>query len=272
MQEVHTLALEDLATPACGRLLKWAFSEPDVNELKPGKTREALTKEAAQEFVTLAQSLRERGHDPEQVAHFVNRLVFCMFAEDVGLLPDKLFKRMLEASVDEPDELRRRTRSCCSPRCAEGGDVGFRRIDWFNGGLFDDDARAAADQGRHQDGAGGRQPNWSNIDPSIFGTLFERGLDPGKRSQLGAHYTDPDKIMLIVNPVIVEPLTREWEEKRAEIEAQDSRAVAHARRQGRAHARRANEASALQDRVHGAAEASACSTRPAAPATSSTWR
>jgi hypothetical protein len=45
-----------------------------------------------------------------------------------------------------------------------------------------------------------------------MGTLFERGLDPGKRSQLGAHYTDPDKIMLIV-----EPLTREWEEKRAQL-------------------------------------------------------
>jgi hypothetical protein len=58
--------------------------------------------------------------------------------------------------------------------------------------------------------------NWSNIDPSIMGTLFERGLDPGKRSQLGAHYTDPGKIMLIVNPVIVEPLNAGVEEKRAQ--------------------------------------------------------
>ncbi len=52
-----------------------------------------------------------------------------------------------------------------------------------------------------------------------MGTLFERGLDPGKRSQLGAHYTDPDKIMLIINPVIVEPLTREWEEIRPKVES-----------------------------------------------------
>jgi hypothetical protein len=59
--------------------------------------------------------------------------------------------------------------------------------------------------------------NWSSIDPAIMGTLFERGLDPDKRSQLGAHYTDREKIMLIVNPVIVEPLTREWEEKKAKI-------------------------------------------------------
>nr|WP_321170043.1 type IIL restriction-modification enzyme MmeI [Pseudodonghicola flavimaris] len=32
------------------------------------------------------------------------------------------------------------------------------------------------------------------------------GLDPDKRSQLGAHYTDRDKIMQIVNPVVEEPL------------------------------------------------------------------
>jgi len=53
-----------------------------------------------------------------------------------------------------------------------------------------------------------------------MGTLFERGLDPNKRSQLGAHYTDPEKIMMIVNPVIVEPLVREWEIVKAEIAAE----------------------------------------------------
>ena len=36
--------------------------------------------------------------------------------------------------------------------------------------------------------------DWSEVDPSILGTLFERGLDPDKRAQLGAHYTDRDKI------------------------------------------------------------------------------
>ena len=60
--------------------------------------------------------------------------------------------------------------------------------------------------------------DWSEINPSIMGTLFERGLDPGKRSQLGAHYTDAEKIMLIVRPVIIEPLLREWDAARAEID------------------------------------------------------
>ena len=52
--------------------------------------------------------------------------------------------------------------------------------------------------------------DWSDIDPSIFGTLFERGLNPDKRSQLGAHYTDRDKIMMIMEPVIIRPLQAEW--------------------------------------------------------------
>ena len=61
--------------------------------------------------------------------------------------------------------------------------------------------------------------DWSLIDPTIFGTLFERFLDPDKRAQIGAHYTDPDKIMMIVEPVVARPLRREWETAKAEIEA-----------------------------------------------------
>lgn len=52
--------------------------------------------------------------------------------------------------------------------------------------------------------------NWGGIEPAIFGTLFERILDPDKRSQIGAHYTSKEDIMLIVEPVLMEPLRREW--------------------------------------------------------------
>ena len=61
--------------------------------------------------------------------------------------------------------------------------------------------------------------DWSQIDPSILGTLFERGLDPAKRSQLGAHYTDRAKIMMIVQPVIIDPLEAEWAEALARMTA-----------------------------------------------------
>ena len=61
--------------------------------------------------------------------------------------------------------------------------------------------------------------DWAEIDPSIFGTLFERGLDPDKRSQLGAHYTDRETIALLVDAVIVRPLMAEWQTARTKIAA-----------------------------------------------------
>jgi type II restriction/modification system DNA methylase subunit YeeA len=100
-----------------------------------------------------------------------------------------------------------------------GGMVGFERVEWFNGGLFDDDAALPLEQADTDNLLAAARLDWSEIDPSILGTLFERGLDPDKRSQLGAHYTDRDKIMQIVRPVITGPLEAEWADTKAAIEA-----------------------------------------------------
>ena len=80
VQVIHEITLDDLHEPEKRQYLKWAFSDPE--RLKPGKTCQTLTEEAAEQFASLAQRLRTRGHDPQVVAHFINRLVFCMFAED----------------------------------------------------------------------------------------------------------------------------------------------------------------------------------------------
>ena len=93
VSQTHEFTLDDLFDATTRDKLKWAMSDP--GRLQPGETRQTLTERAAATFAALAQSLRERGHEPQAVAHFVNRLVFCMFAEDVGLLPDNLFTRML---------------------------------------------------------------------------------------------------------------------------------------------------------------------------------
>lgn len=69
-----------------------------------------------------------------------------------------------------------------------------------------------------------------------MGTLFERGLDPDKRSQLGAHFADRDKIMQIVEPVIIRPLLAEWDAAQASIRAALDKAAA-ARQSRRPHPR-----------------------------------
>ena len=103
VQVVHEFALDDLIDGSTRDLLRNALQDPE--RLRPAKTRQMLTEEAAEEFAQLAQRLRDRGYEGQTVAHFVNRLVFCMFAEDVGLLPAHMFSEMLKASRNQPESL-----------------------------------------------------------------------------------------------------------------------------------------------------------------------
>ncbi len=104
--------------------------------------------------------------------------------------------------------------------------VGFETVDWFNGGLFDDATALPLERSDIDTVLAASRLDWSEIDPSILGTLFERGLDPDKRAQLGAHYTDRDKIMLLVEPVVIRPWLVEWAEEKAQIAAGLERAEA----------------------------------------------
>ena len=223
VSKTYEFGLADLADAAARDRLKWAFSDPE--RLRPGETRQSLTEQAAESFATVAQALRERGHDPHLVAHFVNRLVFCMFADDVGLLPGHMFTRMLEQARRTPAQFADLAGDLFRVM-ASGGRIGFEIVDWFNGGLFDDDTALPLEKSDIETVLSASNLDWSEIDPSILGTLFERGLDPSKRAQLGAHYTDRDKVMLIVEPVVIRPWLAAWKEEKAGIAAELERAKA----------------------------------------------
>jgi hypothetical protein len=214
VKTVHVLELGDLADPAKRELLKNAFSHPE--RFRPGTTRLMVTKDAAERFSELAHHLQARGYEPHRVAHFLNRVIFCMFAEDVELLPSRIFTKLVTASIAHPETFETHARQLFAGM-ATGGSVAFEVIDWFNGGLFDDDSTLPLTVDELKLVLRCADLDWSNIEPSIFGTLFERGLDPDKRSQQGAHYTDPETIMKIVNPVVLEPWQREWEAEKAEF-------------------------------------------------------
>jgi type I restriction-modification system DNA methylase subunit len=152
------------------------------------------------------------------VAHFVNQLVFCFFADSVKLLPNGLWKKLLQAAERKPDQAKTFLTRLFDDM-AEGGDFDLENILKFNGGLFDGRSPLALQQPEISLMFAAASLDWSLIDPTIFGTLFERFLDPDKRAQIGAHYTDPDKIEMIVEPVVLRPLRAEWETAKAKIEA-----------------------------------------------------
>ena len=219
------LSLEDLRDSANIDLLRQVFEGSD--KLKPGVSPQELTKKVAARFGELGRRLQERKtpegeprHNPREIAHFLNRLVFCMFAEDARLLPDGLFTRLVRATERRPD-LATAQLSELFAKMRTGGFFGVDVIRWFNGGLFDEapvlplegiDLKLIGDTASEHD--------WSQIDPAIFGTLFEEALKATRqRAALGAHYTDRAKILKIVDPVIVWPLTAEWEACLARITA-----------------------------------------------------
>ena len=109
------------------------------NRWKPGTTRQALTERAASDFAVLADRLRKRGHAPETVARFVNRLVFCLFASDVPLLPGGMLGELLAMAQQEPGGFAEAAGMLFRAMKEPGGRIGFRSVPWFNDGLFDDD-------------------------------------------------------------------------------------------------------------------------------------
>jgi hypothetical protein len=180
----YTITLDDLLFPENVKTLKTVFFNPE--ELKPQITVEGVTREAAQKFSRLAYNLRKYGNDNQDIAHFLIRLLFCLFAEDIGLLPENLFPRLLtQVRRNSKDFVEVLTLLFRTMRT--GGYFGAEKLLYFNGGLFDDDSVLPLDGADMDIIADIDALDWGAIEPSILGTLFERGLDPSKRSQLGAH-------------------------------------------------------------------------------------
>ena len=214
-KQVHVFDLAGLADPANLDILRKLFTDPDA--LRPGITSEKMTVEAAQRFAELADGMRDRGIEPLPAAHFLMRLMFCMFGEKTGLLPPGLFGKLLETAKANWTMLPQLLEKLFDAM-AHGGTYGSDVIAWFNGGLFADSAAIKLTAAEINTVANINTYDWASVEPSIFGTLFERTLDPGKRSQIGAHYTSRQDIETLLVPVLLAPLRREWEEIRRRCE------------------------------------------------------
>ncbi len=201
--------LEDLLEPSTFELLRNAFHDPE--RLNPKATRERVTTEAAVTIGELARSLEARGVPSASASHFLMQMVFALFAEDARLLPAKLVTRILERTSDNPERARQYLGELFHAM-AHGGEVLLEDVPYFNSGLFTGDTPIPAlEVSDLKTLRAAAQLAWEEVEPSIFGTLFERALDPKKRAQLGAHYTSRDDINRLTEPVILEPLRREWQ-------------------------------------------------------------
>lgn len=224
VQEVHDFHLTRLDDPKNWRVLRALFTDPA--SLRPVRTTAEVTEALARHIAEIAKSLQKREAvelaDAQtraemnfaqrknlRIARFLNRLVFCFFAEDTGLLPPKLFSDLLKLGVDDPHHLAEAMENLFAVM-ATGGTFGKDKIRHFNGHLFEEATVFELTEDELKKLAEAGEYSWQFIQPSIMGTLFERALEPEQRSQLGAHYTSEEDIQTLVEPVLMAPLRREW--------------------------------------------------------------
>ena len=184
----------------------------DPHSLDPAKHSAEVTRDIAERLARIALSL-EGNHDPKEVAEFLMRCLFTMFAEDVGLLPKEGFERLLGEMVDTPEHFVPALEGLWQTMNGGGYTHELRAtIKRFNGTLFRKRKAIALEKDdiRELRIAAGR--DWRDVEPAIFGTLLERALDKRERAKLGAHYTPRAYVERLVVPTIIEPLRADWEE------------------------------------------------------------
>ncbi len=209
----RSFSLDDLAKRDVRDFFRALWLEPQ--SLDPARMRTAVTREVAKALGGLAASLEGR-FPSEAVARFLMRVVFTFFAEDVGLLPEKLFERALKGPWKEHPEAFPKGLEALWDAMNTGGMWGPLKVLRFNGGLFQESLALALHAAEIAQLGAAAAFDWSEVDPSIFGTLLESALDPSERHRLGAHYTPRAYVERLLRPALEEPLRADWELAQAE--------------------------------------------------------
>jgi len=208
----YRISLDDLRRDEIRKRLRAVFTAP--RKLDPTRHASRVTFAVAARLARVARRL-ERRHEPAEVAQFLMRCLFTMFAEDSGLLPESGFRDLLNQLKDQPENTvpaledlwGRMDRGGFEPRL-------MATIKRFNGTLFKQATALPLERDDLTELYRAARHDWRDVEPAIFGTLLERALDPRERGRLGAHYTPRAYVERLVVPTILDPLRNEWDDAR----------------------------------------------------------
>ncbi|SHI12764.1 type IIL restriction-modification enzyme MmeI [Bradyrhizobium erythrophlei] len=216
-RQTFRIYLEDLRNEDVRDRLRKIWLDPA--SLDPAQQSAKVTRDIAKRLAQVSLALEKKNYPAQDVAMFLMRCLFTMFAEDVGLLPEKSFKEVLEECEKNPDAFTHDV-----GQLWEAMDLGTwahvlkTKVKKFNGEFFRN--RAALPLGREEIGELRQAASytWKEVDPSIFGTLLEQALDPEERDRLGAHYTPRAYVERLVVATVIEPLREDWRNVQATAE------------------------------------------------------
>jgi hypothetical protein len=208
-RQSYRIAMDDLRSAKVQARLRTIWTDP--LSLDPTRISAEVTRDIAERLAKIAKRL-EGKHDPKDVAEFLMRCLFTMFAEDVKLIPEKGFHKLLGQMKDTPEHFVAALESLWAVMDSGGYAPHLNStVKKFNGSLFKKRSALPLDRDDINELWIAAGKDWSDVEPAIFGTLLERALDPRERSKLGAHYTPRAYVERLVVPTIIEPLRTDWE-------------------------------------------------------------
>ncbi len=219
------ILLDDLTRPEIRARLRAIWTDP--HSLDPARETARVTKEIAARLARVARDLETRKskdgralHSPEQVALFLMRCLFTMFAEDVKLLPEGKFTELLGDLTSDARNAHVALEALWREMNEGAALSGWLRapIRRFNGGLFKDASAPPLTAEMVSELHIAAKQDWRQVEPAIFGTLLEQALDKAERHRLGAHYTPRAYVDRLVTPTIMEPLREDWAAVKAKVE------------------------------------------------------
>ncbi|MGH6816399.1 MAG: DNA methyltransferase, partial [Hyphomicrobiaceae bacterium] len=213
----YRIYLDDLRNPEVRTLLAAVWTAP--HSLDPARKSAKVTRDIAARLAEVSKGLEQRKYNAEDVALFLMRCLFTMFAEDVELLPKESFKTLLVRCSEDPKKFVPMVEQLW--RAMDEGKFAYaieRQVRRFNGRLFRD--ANAMPLERHEIGEllAAARYNWKEVEPAIFGTLLEQALDKKERARLGAHYTPRAYVVRLVVAAVLEPLQQDWSQVLATAE------------------------------------------------------
>lgn len=241
----YRITLDDLRDEDTVARLQAIWNDP--HSLDPTRVSAQVTRQVAGHLAELGKTFEAQGHAPDAVARFLMRALFTMFAEDVRLIPEDAFTKLLKDRRGQPQHAAPMLQSLWETMNTGGFSPALScDLKRFNGGLFKDATALPLSEMQLGLLIQAASHNWREVEPAIFGTLLERALDTRQRHKLGAHYTPRAYVERLVNPTVIEPLRAEWRDVQAAavtLAAQDK--LGEARQTVRAFHKRLSEVRVL---------------------------
>lgn len=160
-----------------------------------------------------------------QLNIFLSRLLFCYFAEDTEIFKDKQFTSAISKSNEDGSDLSaligrlfKVLNQSSEDREADLPDY-LADFPYVNGGLFKDDIQVPkfTRKSRRILIECGGELDWSDINPDIFGSMFQAVVHTEQRSNMGQHYTSVPNIMKVIEPLFLNDLYEELEKNQNSI-------------------------------------------------------